>query len=224
MLLKSFNEYLLYKFQFMWLFIVIPFMFLICVLWILNLKYSPTEKAKKLYLGYFAFIFCYTLTRIFFFIADFYGEYGGMEDSFEFILYIKLAYISTSVGLVIFFFFFERDFVPTKFIFTGIAFIFGVLFIFLPYDYMKLLMYIMQPIYLLEIMSIYIYLLIKGTGDLKKKALSSIISLIIFFVGILLDTRAVTDLNIIPAFIAPIVFMIGLGSFYYTQKFEKTEQ
>ena len=219
---QTFSDYVYYNFTFVWIFVIIV-LIIIAFLFLNDSRKAPSPKLKKLCIGYFAFILSYAFTRIFFFFADYYGEYKSWEDSLEFLIFIKLGYISSSIGLAIFFYVLERDFVPTKFVLTSITIISVVLYIFLPYNMMRIIIYIFQPIYLVEVLSIYIYLAIKGTGEIQRRALYAIISLIIFFIGIILDIRAITDLDIIPGFVAPICVTIGLVLFHYSQKFSGEE-
>jgi hypothetical protein len=85
-------------------------------------------------------------------------------------------------------------------------------------------MYIFQTLVAVEILSIYIYLALKGTGNLRRKAFSTIISILILFSGIILDMRVIWDLGIDATYIlAPILVMIGVALFYAFQSHRKTD-
>ena len=215
MLLQSFEEY--FMMEFLWL-VAAGVMIILSILLFKDSKNATTEKNKKLYLGIGSFILAYALTRICFFFADYYGAYQGLEDTLEFLITIKLGYVISAIGLVILLYIFEKEFVPTKYIFTITAIISGVLYVFLPYNYMRLIIYVFQPLVLVEILYIYIYLATKGIGELKKKALYAIFTLIIFFMGIVLDIRSIADLHIVPSFVAPLLVMIGLITYYLSQR------
>jgi hypothetical protein len=215
MLLQSIAEY--FMLEFLWL-IAAGVMIILSILVFRDSKKATTDKNKKLYLGMGAFILSYALTRICFFIADYYGEYQPFVDSLEFLISIKAGYVVSAIGLTILLYVFEKEFVPTKFIFTITAIVSGILYVFLPYDLMKLIIYIFQPLVLVEILYIYIYLARKGIGDLKKRALYAIYTLIILFMGIALDTRIISDMNIFPPYLPAILVMTGLITFYYSQR------
>jgi hypothetical protein len=215
MLFLSFEEY--FMFEFLWL-IAAGVMVVLSIIIFRDSKKARTEKNKKLYIAMGAFILSYALTRICFFFADYYGEYQAFIDSWEFLFLVKAGYVVSTIGLTILLYVFEKEFVPTKFIFTLTAIVSGVLYVFLPYDLMKLIIYIFQPLVLIEILYIYIYLARKGIGELKKRALYAIFTLIIFFLGIALDTRIISDMNIFPPFIPPILVMVGLITFYMSQR------
>ncbi|MGV9173904.1 MAG: hypothetical protein ACOC44_16855 [Promethearchaeia archaeon] len=222
MILQSIQGYLMYKYQFMWLFVIV-LLFIIAILFLRNGRYATTDKNKKLNIAYFAFILSYGFTRIFFFISDYYGEYQNLDDAFIFILTVKLAYISASLGLLVTLFIFEREFIPSKYIFSMINVICAILFIVLPYDMMRIVMYVFQIFVFIEILSVYIYLAAKGFGELKRRAIFTILALVLFFFGVVLDTRMISDLDIIPGFFPPILVMIGIMVFYKLQSFTTSD-
>ena len=219
---QTIQGYLLYKAQFMWL-VVIAVLIIVALLFLRNRKQATTKKNEKLNLAYFAFIISYAVTRIFFFIGDYYGEYQALDDSFMFIFSMKMAYISSSIGLFVTLFIFEHEFIPSKYIFSIINVICAILFIILPYDLMRIVMYIFQVFVFIEILSVYLYLAIKGFGELKKRAIYTVLALILFFIGVILDTRMISDLNLIPGYIAPGLVIIGVFIFYRLQSFTTSE-
>lgn len=217
MLLYSFEDYLMYKASFMWILVSI-ILFIVSLLFLISIKGAETNVKKKLSLGYFSFFFCYGLTRIFFFIGDYFGEYQPYDDSVEFIFFMKAAYIAGSIGLFALLFVYEQELIPTKYILSIVNIICIALFIILPYVLMQPIAYIFQVLVLVEILSVYIYIGVKGVGDIKKLAIKTILSLIIFFLGVFLDSRMISDLNIIPPLIPPILVIIGVILIYYFQK------
>ena len=216
MFLYSLEVYLLYKMAFMWIIVTI-LLIIIAVLFLISMRNAGTKINKKLCIGYFTFFFCYGLARIFFFIGDYYGEYQALDESIEFITYMKIAYIAGSVGLLVLLYVYEQEFVPTHYALSVFNVICVILFIVLPYDLMKPIAYVFQVLVLVEILSVYLYIGIKGVGDIKKLAYQTILSLLVFFSGVFLDTRMISDLNIIPPIIPPILVMIGVVLIYYFQ-------
>ncbi len=219
MILQSLSEYLTFRFSFMWL-IVIVVLLILALLFLRN--YIARDSVVKMNLGYFAFIISYAITRILFFIGDYFGEYQNLENVIEFTISMKAAYIVSSIGMLVMLFIFEKDIIPTRFILSIVDLVCIILFILLPYDFMKPVMYVFQALVVVEILSIYIYLAVKGTGALRKKAIYTIISILVLFTGVLLDMRIVSDLNIeITWIVAPILVITGSTLFFIFQSYRK---
>ncbi len=217
MLNQSFEEYLLYKFAFMWI-IVSIILIIFSILFLLEVKKAETKTNKKIHFGFFVFFFCYGLARIAFFIGDYYGEYQPYDDSLMFIGSMKAAYILGSVGLFTLLFVYEQNIIPSRYAMSIVNLICITLFVILPYELMKPIAYIFQTLVLIEILSVYIYIGIKGTGQVRILAYKTILSLTLFFLGVFLDSRLISDLNIIPAIIPPLLVIIGIVMFYYFRK------
>jgi hypothetical protein len=207
-------------FNFMWFFVIIG-------LWIVGLfmlqkrNKIKLESTKRLYLGYAVFAIVYGFSRIFFIFANYYYE-NGMENTSAFELHTRFAYLFGLLSIAFFIFGLERFFFQTKGLITLLPAITIILVITLPHDSFRVLNYFVQPVYLLIIMSLYIYIIKKSTGDVRKKAINASISFIIIFVGIFLDSRLFkgifSDLGArwFVYIFSPILVLIGIFMLYLT--------
>lgn len=220
----SFFYYLFFDgdFNFLWLIIAIE----LSVLGVfftrkaLNYKNDNMESAYQLHLGLGIFFLFYTITRISFIISNYYSVYVN-EDVLEFQIAIRVAYCTALFSLSFFFYGLERSFLPTKGLAMAFPLIMGILSIFLPYDLMRTINYVLMPLYMVFGLSSYVYIAAKTTGAVRKNALISLIGLILFFLGIYLDSKMFktifTNAGVrwVAFLIPPPIFIIGITLFYW---------
>ena len=185
--------------------------FLICM----GLLFVIRRRSKEREQGYFfigvaSFAFLSSLTRIFFLITDF-----QVEPSDIYNLFWKLATIASLAALVLIAILIETYFVKTRYVFT----MFGLLGIgIIILANIALARQLLMPIYLIigvEILSLYLYVAIKSPGTIRTKALLMIVSLIIFTLGIILDSESIMQplVGFDTGIIGAICMWIGLGAY-----------
>ena len=186
-----------------------------CFLIFMGLLFVHKERSKEqeqryFFIGIASFAFMSSLTRIFFLITDFQEETSDIYSIFW-----KLASIASLVALILIALLIETYFVKTHYIFTGVALLGIIVIIFANIELARQLL---MPFYLIigvEIFSLYVYVAIKSPGTIRTRALLMIVSLIIFTLGIILDSESIMiplvgfDTGIIGA----ICMWIGLGTY-----------
>ncbi|MBD3230841.1 MAG: hypothetical protein GF329_21870 [Candidatus Lokiarchaeota archaeon] len=212
----------------LWLLIInIVILIILAILfWVKAFRKSEIESQKwfSFCLGFF--MLCFSLTRLFFFFSDLYKEEIWIEMTYGFItlnfnFFWKLAALFGIGGLIFILFVLERYSVKiTKYILTIIVTIGLILAIFFPvspdlgFD-ARLMTYITVPLGVLGILSLYLYLMIKTPGEVRRKSLTAFIGILILFMGFMIDTALGQSLfGFDPGIIATIL-MIG-GSIIFS--------
>ncbi len=171
---------------------------------------EEVEGQKYFKFGVAMFALMTGMTRIFFLISDY-----QVPDTDMYNLFWKLAAVSSFIALIFIMIVIETYLVKTKYIFSAIGIIGTVIVSVVDISLAQILNF---PLFLLlggEVIVLYIYLTVKSSGDLRKKALLNLISLLIFAGGCLFDAESLTftlfgaDLGLVGA----ILMWLGLG--YY---------
>ena len=187
-------------------------------------KKTGQNSAYRLYLGYGVFLFFNAVTRAFFIMSNYYSVHVS-EEVVEFLIWIRLAYISSLFALAFFFNGLEKYILPTKGFATVLPASMGILSMFLPYDTMRMINYVFMPIYFIFAIGGYVYLFKNASGSLKRNTGLSLLGLCLYFLGIFLDSKLFKDLftewgmRIFIFIFCPIVTAFGILVFtYYTGK------
>lgn len=181
---------------------------------------SRLKTAKMIYLGYAIFGICFAITRIWFIIAVI--EADACTDCYD--LYTSLGYIFGIIGILFWLAVVETYMIPqTKRVFTIItigAFIIVLITLFSPTSrYFALTMiYILLPFSVGAIILLYIYIIIKSTGSVRKRAIWLFVGLVFIAIGYMMDSEAFV--GAVPGFpleISPLLMIIGTLTFIITQ-------
>lgn len=174
------------------------------------------KSSKMVFYGYAMFTLFFGMTRIFFII--------GVHKPDQYDFYTTLGYISALIGIIFWLYILETYMITkTKKIFLIVTLItFGVALISLMGGadrYFALnMMYILLPVSLGVVFFLYIYIIIKGTGAVRKNAAWLLVGLIVITIGNMMDTELfVSSFPAFPLEIPPIVMIIGIGIFLYSQ-------
>ena len=196
--------------------IAIALLFIGDVLFYLKSRKTEFTTQRKLYIGYSFFFFFFALMRITFIVAVY------LPSDYDF--YTSLGYILGTIGLIILLFIIETYLVPkTKRIFTLITIVmFSVSLISLigtvSREFSLTILNILQPIAVLIIFGIYLFIILKGTGEIRTKAIWFLIGLILLFLGHIMDSEMwFTAFPAFPYEIPPIVMIGGIIIILYKQ-------
>ncbi len=170
--------------------------------------------------AYGIFLLLMGVTRILFII----GFYTPTLYDF----YTLLGYISGTAALIFWIYVLETYLVKkTKKIFTVItliSFSFSILALFGIIDRSIALniQYVLLPFAIAVILILYLYLIKKTTGDIRKKVVGILIGLALVLIGQVMDGETfITALPTVPLLIPPIIMICGIITFIATQLFYK---
>ncbi|MHA1281749.1 MAG: hypothetical protein ACTSQP_04515 [Promethearchaeota archaeon] len=199
----------------LWL-ISIGIFFTSFVLFILKALKLEMKSQKKIFQGYGIFSLFFGITRIIFII----GVY--IPEQYDF--YTTLGYITGILGILYWLYVIETYLITnTKKIFmiiTSVAF--GIALIALIGQasryFALMLIYILLPFAIVAIFMLYIYLIIKTTGIVRKRTIWLVIGLVILVIGYIMDTELfVGNFRWIPLEISPALMILGTLIFIITQ-------
>ena len=199
----------------LWL-ISIGIFFTSFVLFFLKASKLEMKSQKKIFQGYGIFSLFFGITRIIFII----GVY--IPEQYDF--YTTLGYITGILGILYWLYVIETYLITnTKKIFmiiTSVAF--GIALIALIGQasryFALMLIYILLPFAIVAIFMLYIYLIIKTTGIVRKRTIWLVIGLVILVIGYIMDTELfVGNFRWIPLEISPALMILGTLIFIITQ-------
>jgi len=185
--------------------------FLICMGLLAIRKSGKIEQERRFFfIGIAIFAFMSSVTRIFFLVSDFQVEFSEIYN-----LFWKLASIASLAALILIAILIETYFVKTRYIFTSIGAFGVIIIIFADVILARQLMVVFYLIIGVEIFSLYAYVAIKSPGTIRSKALLMIVSIIIFTLGILLDSESIMQplVGFDTGIIGAICMWIGLGAY-----------
>jgi hypothetical protein len=206
----------------LWIFALI-YLFLIGTFFIVkSLKASEEIKARKqMYRAIALFFYFYIIKRTFFILSDFERDANG--DTQLFYRYTALAYVFYILALLNIIYITEKYVINrSKYVLTYlflIGLIVNIIMLFFP-ELMPIIRYFNYAILYTEVLVliiIYAYLAINTTGQLRKKAIFTIIGLIVIAVAEFLESEALIMSGITTPYYSPIIFAIGATIFAYAQ-------
>jgi hypothetical protein len=200
---------------FLW-FISIEILFLSFLLFIREaLKMDLTSQRMANY-GYGVYSGLMGVTRIMFIVAVY------NPDLYDF--YTILGYMSGIIGLIFWLYIVETYLIrKTKKIFTIISIIpfsfsFLALFGLIDRDIALDIQFLLLPLAVLVILILYIYLIKKTTGTVRKKFIGILTGLVLMIVSQVMDGEDfITALPDFPLFVAPLLNIMGAIIFLVTQ-------
>ena len=178
---------------------------------------------KMSHYAYGVFLLLMACTRIFFIIGYYLGAIPGAYD-----FYTSLGYISGTAGLIFWIWVLEKYLVQkTKKIFTLITLFSFSFSIFALFGIVKRsvalnFQYILLPFAIAVILILYIYLIKKTTGTVRRKVEGILFGLFLILLGQVMDGETfISALPTFPLLIAPIIMITGIITFFSTQLFYK---
>lgn len=195
----------------------IALFFLACVLFIMKGRKLDLKSQKMLFIAYGIASLGLGFTRLFFILGV------HIPDQYDF--YTTLGYLSSLAGIIFWLFVLETYLVPkTKKIFTIIsliAFTISTIALVSPLlsrEFALQLQYILLPFSLGAIAILYIYLILKTTGEVRVKAIWILVGLVLIAIAQIVDGEAfITAFPTFPLVIPPIVMMLGIGLYVIPQ-------
>ncbi|MHA1299708.1 MAG: hypothetical protein ACTSO9_09755 [Candidatus Helarchaeota archaeon] len=175
-----------------------------------SIKKAEISSQKYLFLGIALFGYSFALTRFFFLITDFLGETHP-----DYLLFWKLAFISTLIAILFLELIIETYLVKTYYIFSAIC-IFGlILLLVVDLNTARIISYPLTSIFLVNIIGIYVYVGITSEGDPRTKAFLSCIGILILVVGVAVDgTFAKTLLGFDAGIIGAVIMIVGISLYF----------
>ena len=193
--------------------------FITSILFFLQGKKLEMKSQKAMNYGYGSFFSLFGLLRIFFMLGVYFPDNGGYD------FFTNLGYISGILGVIGLLYVLETYMVPkTKKIFliiSVIAFAICLIALIFPGASRNLALefiYYLMPIAVGFIVILYVYLISKTTGIVRKKAQWVLIGLLIIVVGHMMDTSFfISALPQVPQELAPIIMSTGIIVFLISQ-------
>lgn len=205
--------------------IAIIYIAIIAIIFFIRMTKAPEEpkSQKAMYRSMGLFFVCYIMIRVFFILSDFERDANNITDLYS--QYVIIGYTFGNLAFLNVIAFGEKYLIKReRYIMTYII-IFFICFnifmlIFFPsmLELIRLLNYFLNYTEFGIILMLYLYLIIKATGQIRKNALIALIGLAIAAAGILLEMDALLSTGLIPPYISPIFFSIGITIFAYAQK------
>ncbi|MHA1650813.1 MAG: hypothetical protein ACTSYB_11515 [Candidatus Helarchaeota archaeon] len=187
---------------------------------------ADLKSTRMVLLGQGLFVLCFGMTRLLFLAADYFSP-ELPEDVVLFVdesLFFLLWKISALVGILAIIFLLlvvETYLVKSRYIFSIIA-ASGLIIALVSQDvnFSRWTTYITMPLALLGVVILYFYLFFKSSGEIRRRAIMSILGLLIFGLRVLLDTTAgkatlTQILGFFPAFIPLFIMVGGLAIYTY---------
>lgn len=185
------------------------------LLFIIQGKRLEMKSQKAMQYGWGIFLIFFALLRVFFMLGIYLGEPTATLNEYD--LYTNLGYIAGIIGVICLLYVLEKYMTPqTKRIFliiTVAAFVICMVALIIPggRDIALDVIYVLMPVAVGFIAIIYVYLIFKTTGTLRKKCEWIFISLLIIVIGHLMDTTLfIGGLPGFPLFLAPVIMSIGI--------------
>ncbi len=198
----------------------IVLLFFAGILFLIKGHKSELKSQKMMQVGNALFAIFFGLTRILFIVAV-YEEYAGRHN-YDF--YTTLGYITALIGLIFWMFVLERYMIrKTKMIFTIIAIVsFFIAMIALSGIIERraavTLIYAILPFSLVIILMLYIFLIVKTTGEIRKKAIYQLLAIVLMLIGHFMDSEFfITNFAFIPLEVAPSIMIAGVIVFIWKQ-------
>ncbi|MGV9173147.1 MAG: hypothetical protein ACOC44_14840 [Promethearchaeia archaeon] len=177
---------------------------------------TELKSSKMVFYGYGIFCLAFAITRILFIFGIYNPSYYGF--------YTNLGYISALIGIIFWLYILETYMITgTKKIFlilTLIAFGFALISLAGAANrYFALtIIFILLPVSITAIFLLYIYIIIKGTGSVRKKAMWLLGGLILFVIGYMMDSELfISNFSEVPLVIPPVIMIVGILVFLYSQ-------
>lgn len=179
------------------------------------------KSARSMSHAYAIFIYLYIVARLFYIFSDY--ERDSNAETLLYYRYVALAYVFQILGLLCIIFVLEKYvIIRTKRIVTYIILVLlgvNIIMFFFP-NFIPTVRYINYGILYFEVallIIIYIYLTLNTTGELRTKALLTVIAFFTMITGTILEIDALSSTGLVLPYYTPILFAIGASIFVYAQ-------
>ncbi|TFF96947.1 MAG: hypothetical protein EU547_05720 [Promethearchaeota archaeon] len=205
-----------------WLISIIYLGIIALILFIRSQK-TEIKSLKEMRRAFCLFIVFFILQRFFFILSDFQRDTYGQTSLYS--RFVILGYIFLIIGFLNIILILEKNVIKkTRYIISIIILIFigvNVIMLFFPelLNLVRTLNYIISYGEVVLLLIIYLYVIIKTTGNPRKKALITFLGLIFMTLGAILDSEALLTSGISQPFYDPILTAIGATLFGYVQIF-----
>jgi hypothetical protein len=200
----------------------ISIMYLTSIVFMRRAARTDFESQKHLFRSYGLFFILMGITRISFVLAYFIEPYYN--------LLLSIGYVFGALSLLPLVFTLEKYMITqTKRLFSLIGLILvvlGFVFLILTLEFPKIsetsrtVQDIGMPIIALSYLILYGIVIKNSTGDIRKKAIMTLVGMIVFVAGILFDSENLLAINPATMHIAPVVFSLGIILIAHFQKSE----
>nr|MDO8108865.1 hypothetical protein [Candidatus Sigynarchaeota archaeon] len=226
-----------YSFRTLLLIVFIGILLVGFVWFMVKARTMESPQARRIQQGYGLFGLTYAFTRIFFLLSDYErGSHLGTVTQLH-LIWVGLGYSVTFVSLLVIYYTVEKQILNRKPILTVIALgsfivcLVSLVMVILnigvdlvnnngPQKIAQYTLYITGSFLAIGIAALYIVIARNSSGDVKKKALLSLIGLLIMFGGLLMDMDALSALGIdaIRFYLSPLLFIVGTSMFFVAQR------
>jgi len=208
---------------------VMIYLAIIGTIFMIKSKKAAQEIAsqKATYRAMAVVFYCYIAVRFFFILSDYERDrpgYPAQGDTMLYFQFVTLSYIFAISAFLNLIYVFEKYIIKkTKFIMTitfMILLVANVIMLFLP-NYVATMRYINYiPLYIeiIILFLLYIYLVRKTSGQLKKNSYFCLIGLMLMAGGAVLESEFLSATGIVLPYYSPILFAIGSTVFALGQK------
>ncbi|MFX0101638.1 MAG: hypothetical protein ACFFCS_18860 [Candidatus Hodarchaeota archaeon] len=198
--------------------IVISVFILIGMFYVYKGLRSDSTSEKLLMIGFACIFFGLAGMRIYFYYAnfqidgiyidhDFYGNYDNGGKNF--MLLTRIAYFSAILGVTIFLLAAEIILKKTRYLLTIVNIFLLVLFFALPFDTAQVICYVAVILSIMEFSLIMFVFTRKSRTQFQGVSMPMVLGIIVVVFGHLFDTSIVKELEVIPPFVSPLLYIFG---------------
>lgn len=174
------------------------------------MKSEEVSFQKYFSLGIALFGYCYAATRIFFIFSDFLTE--GNPD---YLLFWRLAAISTLIALVFLEIIIETYLVKTYYFFSIVAITGAILMAIVDLNIARIISFVYIPILLINVIGMYIYVAYKSQGKTREKAIFTMLGILLLVIGIVVDGTFFKNLvGFDTGLFGAIIMLVGFTLFF----------
>ncbi|GAB4312788.1 MAG: hypothetical protein Kow0069_13640 [Promethearchaeota archaeon] len=163
---------------------------------------------KWLYRAFAAFMATYGVTRVLFAVA--------VYDPDNYDAWVNLGYVFGIAAFVPIIVVVERFLIPqTKFAFSALGVVLSVVSVLglaasLEREFILQVTQVAAPVLFGVVFLLYVVLVKQSTGIIRKKSARTLVGMLFLGLGIVLDGEAVLTLGVVPLWIAPVVYLLGV--------------
>ncbi|MBD3254880.1 MAG: hypothetical protein GF383_07290 [Candidatus Lokiarchaeota archaeon] len=209
-----------------WLFVIV-YLGVIGTFFLIKSKRFPKvgTSQKFLFVAVALFFYMYIITRIFYILSDF--ERDANSATVLYYRYVAIGHIFIILALANIIFITEKYIInQSKYLLTyAFLIILGINVIILIFSptLMPAVRYINYGLWYSQViilLIIYLYLSVKTTGILRKKAFLTFIAIVVMMIGSIIESDALISSGLVSPYYTPIIFSIGATIFAYSQNIQ----
>ena len=199
---------------------VVNTFFIAVILYFNKGRKESNSKGKIILFGIVGLILGLAMNRFFFYFGHYFleGYYEGhlfvadyTSESPIYLIFLRLGYISNTIGLTLAIFSFEIIYKKSRYVFTILYLIVVILLILLPFEIARALNFSFSFLLTLFLIPfIYYKFALWSKTESKAVAYLFLLSYLLFMHAASLESREIKELNIIPLYITPLFFLLGV--------------